>query len=47
MNPLILLIAIIGGLAGGLSTLYLVFSFPGVILWKLYRRIVKGIPMTK
>jgi len=47
MNPLILIIALIGGIAGGLSTLYLVISFPAVIIWKLYRRIVHQIPMTK
>ena len=47
MSPLILIIAIIGGVAGLLSTLYLVVSFPGVILWKLYRRVVHKIPMTK
>lgn len=47
MNLGILIIAIVGGLAGALSTLYLTISFPGVILWKLYRRIVHHIPMTK
>ncbi len=47
MSPLVLIIAIIGGVAGLLSTLYLVVSFPGVILWKLYRRIVHKIPITK
>lgn len=47
MNIGILLIAIIGGAAGLLSTLYLVFSLPAVIVWKAYRRITKGIPMTK
>lgn len=47
MNLGILIIAIVGGLAGALSTLYLTISFPSVILWKLYRRIVHHIPMTK
>lgn len=47
MNIGILLIAIIGGAAGLLSTLYLVFSLPAVIVWKAYRRVAKGIPMTK
>lgn len=47
MSPLLWVIAVIGALAGGLSTIYLTLSFPGVILWKLYRRIVKGIPLTK
>lgn len=47
MNLGILIIALIGGISGGLATLYLTISFPGVILWKLYRRIVHKIPMTK
>lgn len=47
MNIGILIIAIVGGAAGLLSTLYLTFSFPAVIIWKLYRRIVHGIPITK
>jgi hypothetical protein len=47
MNPLILIIAIIGGAAGLLSTLFLTISFPAVIIWKIYRRLVHGIPMTK
>lgn len=46
MNPGIMVVAIIGGIAGGLSTLYLAISFPGVILWKLYRKVVHHIPMT-
>lgn len=47
MNPLVLAIAFIGGISGGLATIYLTVSFPAVILWKLYRRIVHNIPMTK
>lgn len=47
MSPLVIVIAVIGGLAGALSTLYLTISFPAVILWELYRRIVHKIPMTK
>ncbi|MGN1147164.1 MAG: hypothetical protein ACI4TB_01995 [Lachnospiraceae bacterium] len=47
MNPIMLFIAAIGGLTGGLATVYLVISLPATILWKLYRRIVKGIPVTK
>lgn len=47
MSPLIMVIAVIGGLAGVLSTLYLAICFPAVILWKIYRRIVHKIPMTK
>ncbi|MBQ8597288.1 MAG: hypothetical protein IJ409_05825 [Lachnospiraceae bacterium] len=46
MNIGILLIAIIGGAAGLLSTLYLVISLPAVLVWKVFRRVTKGIPMT-
>ena len=46
MNIGILLIAIIGGAAGLLSTVYLVISLPAVLVWKIFRRITKGIPMT-
>lgn len=47
MNIGLLLIAIIGGAAGLLSTVYLLISFPAVVIWKIYRRVAKGIPMTK
>lgn len=47
MNILILLVAIIGGAAGLLSTIYLTFSLPAIIIWKIYRKIHLGIPMTK
>ncbi len=46
MNIGILLIALIGGAVGVAATFYLVISFPAVIIWKIYRRISKGIPMT-
>lgn len=46
MNIGILLIAIIGGAAGLLSTVYLVISLPAVLVWKIFRRVTKGIPMT-
>ncbi len=45
MNIVILIVALVGGLAGLASTLYLVVSLIGVLGWKIYRRIVKGIPM--
>lgn len=41
------IIAVIGGLTGLLSSLYLVVSLPIVIVWKIYRRVTKGIPLTK
>lgn len=46
MNIGILLIAIIGGAAGLLSTVYLVISLPAVLVWKVFRKITKGIPLT-
>lgn len=47
MSTGVLIIAVIGGLAGVLSTVYLTISFPAVLLWKCYRRIVHKIPLTK
>lgn len=47
MNIGLILIAVVGGLSGGLATIYLTFSFPAVIIWKLYRKFVKKIPLTK
>lgn len=46
MNIGILLVMIIGGAAGLFSTLFLLFSLPVVIIWKIYRKIAKGIPLT-
>lgn len=37
-----LIICIIGGLAGALSTAYLIVSFPAIIVWKIYRRFKFG-----
>ena len=47
MNIGILIIAIVGGVTGLLSTAYLGVSFPAVLLWKLYRRVVHRIPVTQ
>ncbi len=47
MNPGVMIIAIIGGAAGLLSTAYLVLSLPAVIIWKIYRKLVHKIPLTK
>jgi len=47
MNIGILIIAIVGGATGLLSTAYLAISFPAVLLWKLYRRVVHRIPLTQ
>lgn len=45
MNIVILIVALVGGLAGLASTLYLVVSLIGVLVWKIYRKVVKGIPL--
>lgn len=47
MNIGLIIIAAVGGLSGGLATLYLVISLPVVIVWKLYRKLVRKIPLTK
>ena len=47
MNVGILLIALIGGLAGILSTLYLLVAMPVVIVQKIYRKVRFGIPIMK
>lgn len=47
MNIGIMIIAIVGGATGLLSTAYLAVSFPAVILRKLYRRVVHRIPLTQ
>lgn len=47
MSPLVMIIAIIGGGAGILSTVFLTVSLPAVILWKFYRRVRYAIPLTK
>ncbi len=43
MNIGVLLIAIIGGIVGFFSTLYLVVGFPAVMIWKVYRKVRFGI----
>lgn len=47
MNPFIIAVAAVGGITGILATLYLVVSLPVVIVWKLYRRVARKIPITK
>lgn len=38
MNIVLILIAVIGGAAGILSTLYCTISMIAVIIWKIYRK---------
>ena len=47
MNIGMLIIMIVGGLAGILSTVYLVVSLPVVIIQKIYRRVRFGPPLMK
>lgn len=47
LNIGLILIMIVGGFAGAASTLYLLFSLPAVIIWKIYRKVTKGIPLMK
>ena len=42
MNIGMILLGVIGGLTGLLSTAYLVISLPAVIIWKIYRKIRFG-----
>ncbi len=46
MGVITFIIAIVGGIVGVLSTLYLVISFPIVLVWKIYRSIRYGISLT-
>ena len=39
MNIGILILMIVGGGVGILSSLYIALSFPAVIIWKIYRKI--------
>ncbi len=45
MNIGMMVICAIGGLAGALSTAYLMISFPVIIIWKIYRRFKFGYSM--
>ena len=46
MNIGMLIIMLVGGAAGILSTLYLLISLPLVIIQKIYRKIRYGTPLT-
>lgn len=45
MNIGILIIMIVGGAAGILSTVYLLISLPLIIIQKIYRKIRFGTPL--
>ena len=42
MNIGILILMIVGGGVGILSSLYIALSFPAMIIWKIYRKIRHG-----
>lgn len=41
-----IILIIIMGLVGGLSSIFLVISLPAVIIWKIYRKIKFGYKLT-
>lgn len=43
MDIAIIIVAVTGGIAGALSTIYLTFSLPAVLIWKIYRKARYGI----
>ena len=46
MNIGILILMIVGGGVGILSSLYIALSFPAMIIWKNYRKIRHGYKLT-
>ena len=46
MNIGILILMIVGGGVGILSSLYFAFSFQAMIIWKIYRKIRHGYKLT-
>ena len=46
MNIGILILMIVGGCVGILSSLYIALSFPAMIVWKIYRKIRHGYKLT-
>ena len=43
MGFMIVLLMAVYAVIGGLTTLYLFFSFPAVIIWKFYRKLKYGL----
>ena len=46
MNIGIIILIIVGGGVGILSSLYIALSFPTMIIWKIYRKIRHGYKLT-
>mgnify|MGYP006338796129 FL=1 len=46
MNIGILILMIVSGDVGILSSLYIALSFPAMIIWKIYRKIRHGYKLT-
>ena len=43
----LMILMIIGGGAGVITSLYLLISFPAVIIWKIYRKLRYGYKLTQ
>lgn len=43
----LLILMTIGGGAGVITSLYLLISFPAVIIWKIYRKLRYGYKLTQ
>lgn len=46
MNIGMILVIILGVILGGFPTLYIALGMPALIIWKIYRRVTKKIPIT-
>ena len=46
MNPGIMILIIVGGLTGLLTSLYILVSLPVILVWKGIRKVTKGISLT-
>ncbi len=47
MNIGVIILAVVGGTVGILSSIYLLVSMPAVIIWKFYRKIRFGLSVFK
>ena len=47
MNFVMILLMIIGGAVGIITSLYILISLPAIIIWKIYRKFRYGYPFTR
>ena len=47
MNFVMILLMIIGGAVGIITSLYILISLPAIIIWKIYRKFRYGDPLTR